>query len=95
MIYLVLIILIGSDFPVSAAYEDQYKPYSLFANDKYYVFWQDMRYYSPDRSIFAARVATDGTVLDPEGKLILRDRTAEAVAAYDGVNFLVVIEDSS
>jgi len=94
MILLTLLILIDGDFPINTAYEDQYKSYALFAHDYYYVFWQDMRYYSPDRSIFAARVTTDGTVLDPEGRLIMRDRTAEAVVAYDGFNFLVVVEDS-
>lgn len=42
----------------------------------------------------AARVSEDGQLLDPEGVLMMRDRTVDVVAAYDGTNFLVVVQDS-
>ncbi|MCK4250141.1 hypothetical protein KAX97_01745 [candidate division WOR-3 bacterium] len=87
-------VLIGRDFPISTAYEAQYYPVVIFANDQYYVFWEDYRLYYSDKSIYAARVTTDGTVIDPDGKLILSDRTVIADIAFDGVNFLVAIQDS-
>lgn len=89
-----LLLLIAGDFQISTEIQDQFYPVVTFAYDKYYVFWYDMRFYSPDRSIFAARVATNGTLLDPAGKLILRDRTVRVDVAHDGVNFLAVIQDS-
>ena len=42
----------------------------------------------------AARVTDYGQVLDPEGALMIRDRTVWVDAAYDGTNFLVVVQDS-
>jgi len=86
--------LIGRDFPISTVYEAQYYPAVIFANDQYYVFWEDYRLYRSDKAIYAARVTTDGTVIDPDGKLILLDRTVMADVAFDSVSFLVVIQDS-
>jgi len=86
--------LIGRDFPISTTYEAQYYPAVIFANDQYYVFWEDYRLYYSDKAIYAARVTTYGTVIDPDGKLILLDRTVMADVAFDGVNFLVTIQDS-
>jgi hypothetical protein len=65
-----------------------------FANDQFYVFWEDLRYYPSDRSTMAARLTEDGQLLDPDGILIIRDRTVDVDAAYDGTNFLVVVQDS-
>jgi hypothetical protein len=42
----------------------------------------------------AARVTDYGQVLDPEGVLMICDRTVDVDAAYDGTNFLVVVQDS-
>jgi hypothetical protein len=42
----------------------------------------------------AARVSEDGQLLDPDGILMLRDRTVDVDAAYDGTSFLVVVQDS-
>lgn len=89
-----LILIISSDFPISTAYDDQYHPAVIFANEQYCVFWQDYRHYSPDRSIYGARVAVDGVVLDPDGELVFRDKVAALDVGYDGTNFLVVVQDS-
>lgn len=87
--------LFGADFDVCNATLYQYYPASIFANSQYYVFWADYRYYSPDYSLFGARVSATGTVLDPNGKVIFRRQTAYAPSvAYDGTNFLVAGRDS-
>ncbi len=92
MVIVMVLILVG-DFPVCTAPRDQYYPSVTYANDQFYVFWSDRRYY-PSYAIFGARVTKDGAVLDPDGKLIFRDESAYDVnAAYDGSNFLVVFRN--
>lgn len=91
------LILPGAEFPICTAVLDQYYPCTIYENGQYYVFWADYRYDSVDssQSIFGARVSTSGIVLDPDGKLLYRNRTGEGPAvAYDGTNFLVVFRDS-
>ncbi len=85
--------IINIDFPISAAFEDQFDPAVIFANDQYNVFWVDHRYY-PERSIFGARVTLEGVVVDRDGKLLFKDNAEEIDVAYDGMNFLVVLQDS-
>ena len=92
-----LLILFNSDFPISTAYDHQYYPMVCFANDQYYVFWEDRRYVLSDAlySVFCARVTTDGTVLDPGGKILFSNAVHYDIdAAFDGTNFLVAFEDS-
>lgn len=89
-----VVLFINTDFVVSSAILDQQYPVVQFVNGQYYCMWQDMRYYSPDRSIFGARITQDGVVLDPFGRLILRDRAMNVDFAFDGVNFLAVVQDS-
>jgi hypothetical protein len=91
--FLVLFVLTG-DFPITTELQDQCYPAIVTTDSQYCVFWQDYRYYSPDRSIFAARVALDGSVIDPDGKQILRDKAEVVDAAYDGTTMLAVIQDS-
>ena len=86
--------LAGTDFPINTSIQDQSYPVITYAHDLFYVFFYDMRYYSPDRSISCARVSEDGTVLDPEGQILLRDRAMNVASAYDGNNLLAVIQDS-
>lgn len=94
MLLFLLLIVAGIDFPVSVDPNDQNLPAVVYACDQYYVFWNDLRCYPPDRSVFAARVTMNGQVLDPQGIEILRDRTEFVDAAFDGANFLVVLQDS-
>ena len=89
-----ILFLFGSDFPISAEFESQHRPVVEFANNQFYVFWQDLRFYPSDRSTFAAKITEEGLVLDTNGVLLLRDRTICVDAAYDGLNFLIVVQDS-
>lgn len=87
--------LFRADFSICNATLDQYYPTAVFANSQYYVFWVDYRYYSPDYSLFGARVSATGTVLDPNGKVLFRRQTAYAPSvAFDGTNFLIAARDS-
>ncbi len=87
------IALINSDFPICTAYEFQDFPVVEHADSLFYVFWVDRRFYFVDESfaICAARVTPDGQVMDPDGKVVFRDSTADRIdVAYDGSNFFVV-----
>jgi len=42
----------------------------------------------------AARLSENGQLIDPDGILMIRDRTVDVDAACDGANFLVVVQDS-
>jgi hypothetical protein len=90
----VILILLGSDFPISVEYESQHRPVAEFANGQFYTFWQDLRFYPSDRSTVSARITEEGLVLDTNGVILMRDRTISVDAAYDGTNFLVVVQDS-
>jgi hypothetical protein len=91
------LVLPSADFPICAAVDEQYYPCGMYANDQFYVFWADYRYYDVDssQSVFGARVSANGTVIDPDGKLLYKNRTGyEPAVAFDGTNFLVVFRDS-
>lgn len=94
MITALFFMLVGADFSISTAPEDQQLPVALYADTHFCVFWQDMRHFPGDRSLYGARVAQDGTVLDEEGKLLFRDQVVVLDAAYDGVTMLVAFQDS-
>jgi len=92
-----LLLLIGADIPVCTATNDQLTPVVTFANQQYYVFWEDRRFVGVDTTyaVYGARVTPEGAVLDPEGKLIFRRQVRYDVAvATDGLGFLVAFEDS-
>ncbi len=96
IIHSLVFLLIGADFPICAYTQHQYYSTAFYGNDQYYVFWRDYRYYYVDTtiSIFGARVTTDGTVLDPDGKLFFSDQVGSgAEIAYDGTNFLGVFRN--
>lgn len=94
MIPALLFMLVGADFTISTAPEDQQLPVVLYADTQFCVFWQDMRHFPGDRSLYGARVTQEGTVLDEEGKLMYRDQVVVLDAAYDGINMLVAFQDS-
>lgn len=89
--------LYNADFPICTAADVQDYPCAVFANDQYYVFWVDERYYVAEstHAIFGARVSQSGIVIDPDGKLLYNHQAGFATAAAcDGANFLVVFRDS-
>jgi len=90
------LMLVGSDFPISAAAESQRYPAVCFQPDQYYVFWCDRRFYGLDSTgcLYCARVTTDGAIVDPDGRQLYRDDVGyELDAAFDGVNFLVIFRN--
>lgn len=94
---LLLLTLIGADFPVSTASRDQSLPVVTFANDQYYAFWIDNRFELEDTTyaVFGSRVTPAGAVLDPEGRLIFRWKTQyDFSVATDGMELMVALEDS-
>jgi len=89
MITLILT-LISADFPICTAANFNGYPTIHYANDQYYIFWIDQRLL-PNMSIFGARVAKDGTLLDPNGVEIYTDSASyDCNVAYDDTNFLVL-----
>lgn len=86
-------ILLAADFPICTAQYFQAGPAVLFAENQYYVFWEDERYFFDDssRATYVARVTTNGTVIDPDGIVLYSDSTGYRPAvSYDGQNFLLV-----
>ena len=94
---LLSLVLPSADFAICTAAEEQYSPCAMYANGQYYVFWADYRYYATDSSyaVFGARVSTNGTVIDPDGKPLYNNQAPYTLGlAYDGTNFLIVFRDS-
>lgn len=86
------LILFSSDFLICDDQAFQYNPNVVFVDSIYYVFWSDDRYAA---SIYAARVTTDGTVIDTSGRFLYHGYPMYgARVAYDGQNFLAVFRDS-
>jgi hypothetical protein len=77
-------------FCVSNAFECQERPRAAWGKNSWLVVWADLR---NDRNydIYAARVASDGTVLDPEGIPIaaLEHNQAQPDVAFNGKDWLV------
>lgn len=85
-----VVFLLDADFPICNAGNGQQYPAVVHAHDQYYVFWIDCRY-TPDWSIFGARVTEQGNVIDPNGRELYTDSASYCCdAATDGTNFLVV-----
>ncbi len=99
MTYMLMLSLVVPcvDFPICTADGLQEYPCAIFANNQYYAFWIDDRYYFAEstHAVVGGRVATDGTVIDPDGKMLFKRQVGYATdVAYDGTNFLVVFRDS-
>lgn len=88
--------LISANFPLCNDTMGQYFPEVAFAKDQYYVFWCDLRYiYEGSYALVGTRVSKDGTILDPQGKILYNGQNGyEQSAAFDGDNFLVALRDS-
>ena len=90
MMTTLIFVLLSADFPICTAANFNGYPTIYYADDQYYVFWVDQRLL-PNMSIFGARVAKDGTVLDPDGIEVYTDSAGyDCNVAFDGTNFLVV-----
>jgi len=91
-----LLMLISTDFPISTAFESQRYPAVCYQQDQYYAFWCDRRFYGLDTTncLYCTRITTEGVVIDPDGRLLVRDDVGyELDAAFDGANFLVVFRN--
>lgn len=96
-LFSLLFILINADFPICTAYDHQFYPVVCYANDLYYVFWEDRRFVQSNAlyTVYCSRVTSNGTVLDPDGKFLFGNQVHYDIdAAFDGTNFLVAFEDS-
>jgi hypothetical protein len=84
----------AAPFVISAATGDEQSPAVAFDGSGWLVVWQDHRV-GPLLNIYAARVAQDGTVLDPAGIPVCTQddhQRSPSVAFVDGV-FVVVWQD--
>ncbi len=61
-----------TDIPINEKENTQARPVVLFHDGKYIVIWEDIRNSYSGYDIYMTEVATDGNVLDPQGKLISR-----------------------
>jgi hypothetical protein len=84
----------GEGFAVCSESRGQGDPAVAFGGGLYMVVWQDSR--SGGWDIYGARVSPSGVVLDTEGLAISTSSGAQRhpSVAYDGVDFVVVWEDS-
>lgn len=88
--WLLLLALVGADFPICTAPSSSAYPATVYANGQYNVFWVDSRF-GNRWSIFGARVTKQGIVVDRDGKELYTDSASYGCdAASDGTNFLVV-----
>lgn len=88
--------LLGADIMINNEIESQRYPAVCYAQGQYFVFWTDRRFYSIDSSccLYCSRVSTNGTVIDPNGKLLFYDDVAyDLDVAFDGANYLVVFRN--
>ena len=89
-------VLDPAGFAISSANGHQRNPAVAFDGTNYLVSWEDTRL-SAASDIYAARVSRTGSVLDANGLSICPRFGAQEhpAVAFDGVNYLVVWDDSS
>ncbi len=87
-------VLDPTGFAVCTVIADQYRPAVAFDGIDYLVVWHDFRA-SPDADIFGARVAADGSLLDPSGIGISTAAEGQYVpaVAFNKTSYLVVWHD--
>jgi hypothetical protein len=90
---LLLLALVGADFPICTASGFTGYAAVVFAQDQFCVFWEDQRAY-PLTGLYGARVTKQGKVFDPNGVELFTDSIGYRVsAAWDGTSFLVVTRE--
>src|SRR4030042_3173764 len=86
-------LLVNVNFPIcTESTNSEYYPSNIYANNQFYAFWADARYYNINNTycLYGARITTAGVVLDPNGKICFRDSCiSKPAVSYDGSNFLV------
>jgi len=89
-------ILDPEGIPISAGESYRFNPAVAFGTSSYLVVWTDYRNGSDNRDIYASRITPSGEVLDPEGIPISTAANIQhrPSVAFDGVNWLVVWQDS-
>ncbi|MCA9752129.1 MAG: T9SS type A sorting domain-containing protein, partial [Gemmatimonadetes bacterium] len=87
--------LIGTPFQISGAFDKQLRPTVTWNGVEFVAAWEDKRgaiiYYDERTDLYGARVALDGTVLDPSGVAIATDVVPEgrpALASIGGETLL-------
>jgi hypothetical protein len=84
-------LLDGSGIPVATSSATEYPRGISFDGTNYLIVWQRG---DPGRGVYAARVSSGGTVLDPGGFPISTINSAESPSvAFDGTNYLVTWTD--
>jgi hypothetical protein len=86
---------IGASAVIGSPFENQFNPAVASDGSGYMVAWDDRRS-TADTDIYAARVASDGTILDDVGIAVstAADDQEEPAIAFDGTNYLVVWADN-
>lgn len=89
-------ILDGTGIAISTAAKGQLRPTVASNGADYLVVWRDTRYSETDSDIYAARVTSDGTVLDSAGIALSKGgyRESDPAVASNGSNYLVAWDDS-
>lgn len=87
-------ILDAQPFVVCQAQDTQEAPSVAFNGQVFLAVWQDLRNVK-DWDVYAARISSDGKVLDPDGILVAGGKRSQAQprVAWDGKNFVVVWQD--
>jgi phosphoribosylformylglycinamidine (FGAM) synthase PurS component len=90
------VVLDPSGIAVSTAANEQYLPAIAFDGANCLVAWDDARLSPDQRDIYAARVTSQGVVLDPSGIAVSTDTCYQSSPAigFDGANFLVAWRDT-
>ncbi|UCG31169.1 MAG: hypothetical protein JSV53_04630 [candidate division WOR-3 bacterium] len=85
--------LLGTDFPICTVNDFQDYAEVEYVEDLFYVFWIDRRFYFVNEkfAIFGARVGMDGHVIDPNGKLVFCDSTADGLDVASDMNNLFIV----
>ena len=82
--------------PISTVDDNQRSPSVAFDGTNYLVVWEDERGHPNTYDIYGARVNQEGVVLDPNRIVIsaLAGNQLNPAVVFDGINYLVVWEDS-
>ncbi len=89
-------VLDGAPFPIGTAFSDRFTP-AATGGTNFLVVWQDGRNLGTSgNDLYAARVGTNGAILDPSGIPIstaLNDQTSPALA-FNGTNYFIAWTDA-